>query len=149
MLGTTKMAFFSYLSISVSRYSLFLYYVVMLSVIVLKVFRFFLYQNYCIWYSCLRTSLSSFYNDDFRGVLFCSTSYIKFSECCFFSCFQLFGDFLEFIVFLNMRLVPVLESCSTQLLISFSAVIILPKLLTGGASGTLGSAASHACRSLS
>lgn len=130
------MAFVPSLSISLSKYSLF---VSIIGSLVIKIFNFFLYQNYYILYSCLRTSLMSCYNDVFGGFQLCSISCIKFHEYCFFYFYQLFRDFLRFIIFLNARLMPVLEQlhCSMLILISFSIVINLPNLLILGPSEIL------------
>lgn len=81
----------------------------------------------------------SFYNDVFRGFQFLSISCIKFQEYCFFEFYQLLGDFLKFVVFLSITLVPVLDqfSCSMLILITFLIVITLPNLLIVRASVTL------------
>jgi len=102
-------------------------------------FHFFLHQNYYIGYSCLKTSLMSFDNGVLRGFQFYSISCVKFHVYCFFDFYQLFGDFPKFIIFLSIRLMPVLGQlpCSMLIIISFSAIIILPDLLIVGASETL------------
>lgn len=49
----------------------------------------------------------------------------------FFDFYKLFGDFLKFIIFVDTRLMLVLEQlpCSILILISFSVVTVLPNLL--------------------